>query len=162
LNIFLFSAVARSAPLSTLFPYTTLFRSKRTARNCGTKARHRCDYCGKDPAAQSGALAGGIELARSRWNPRTAVVPAFALCGALHLRAPGVPRADRSGGKTRLEAGVGPGGARPARAREEYRIAAKGQNFLGEKQLRNRFRTLCELATIFGLVSAICPAFAQQ
>ncbi len=28
--------------------------------------------------------------------------------------------------------------------------------------MRNRFRTLCELATIFGLVSAICPAFAQQ
>src|ERR1022692_4095409 len=41
-SLFFFFLMIRRPPRSTLFPYTTLFRSGRDAGGMGARARHRC------------------------------------------------------------------------------------------------------------------------
>src|SRR5215469_18309634 len=46
LVFFLFFLMIRRPPRSTLFPYTTLFRSRSDDRGCPCRRRWRCPRCG--------------------------------------------------------------------------------------------------------------------
>src|SRR5699024_11793319 len=60
--VFLFFLMIRRPPRSTLFPYTTLFRSRRGA--CAQDERTRCGRCsggGKSPRFHYFLLGGGVD-----------------------------------------------------------------------------------------------------
>src|SRR6202049_3792938 len=90
------------------------------------------------------------------------MVSASSLFFALHLRALGISRADRSRGKARLEIG----GAASCTARkgrgEKHQIAAFRALFLGEEQTMTRSNCFRVLAFLLCSLSAISWAAAQD
>src|SRR5437868_15348807 len=62
-------------PASTLFPYTTLFRSSRARRGCGPRTSSRDDRGSRgSPAsacASTGCLRSSTRCARRRCSPRS-------------------------------------------------------------------------------------------
>src|ERR1051326_6445870 len=98
--VFFFFLMIRRPPRSTLFPYTTLFRSRRTGRLLRRAARFSL-HAGRDPAAgrplrqraaDAGARARAEPGSRAEGNPpraqaRRAADPVGAADGAAARRA---------------------------------------------------------------------------